>query len=242
MAFDSQSILNADWYNRLISDIKNQTTAGIRGSGSRADDPYYAAKQAQGLGDLANQRQDAVRRMVEGGNAMRGNSAEADAAYQRRATWGLKNMNPQGTNPSTYLGTQANEPTLPGEMDTAEAGAGLGVAPVAPSSDPRANSLNNAGLLRGAGVMSGQQKSLASGVAAFGKPATPSIYNPNQFDHAGFDYTKEQKRINDMTAMATQSQFETSDMQNQDTRAALENKRRARLYNTEAWNNISSLT
>ncbi|MCR4286630.1 MAG: hypothetical protein NUW09_01320, partial [Deltaproteobacteria bacterium] len=51
------------------------------------------------------------------GVALRSAGYARERAYQQRATWGLQNMNPQGTNPSTYLGTQADDtealPPLP---------------------------------------------------------------------------------------------------------------------------------
>ena len=84
-------IMNSDWYNRLIQGIRNQTSSAIRGSGSRADDPYWKAKEGQGITDVNNERQQALAAMMDRASANRGQGYAEDAAYQRRATWGLNN-------------------------------------------------------------------------------------------------------------------------------------------------------
>lgn len=112
--FDYNDIRNDDWYNRLVRGVRESTTASIRRSGADPNDPYWRAKEAEGLQDLSNARQDAFRRafaaarnrQMAAGASMR----EKEAARQRTISAALK----RDWRPDVGLGTMADESTPSG--------------------------------------------------------------------------------------------------------------------------------
>lgn len=172
MAIAYNSILNDNWYARLQRGIIEGSNAAVRRTGSEADDPYWKARQGQELGDLSNARQDAFRSLMEQGNAMRGAGYARERAYQQRATWGLKNMNPQA-GPATYLGTQAEDmggPELPAPLQPPNFEAG------GPLQAPEAYKAPGSGGYR-----------LPASGGAYRPQATQSAYNPGQFNNPALD-------------------------------------------------------
>lgn len=205
MAVDSNSILNQDWYNRLVQGIREQASGAIRATGSRADDPFWAAKQKQGIEDLNAQRQDAIRRMWEM-SAGRANAYDAqEAARQRRITYGLS-RNPQAGDYGAMVDTSVEGGG--GELG----GAGLGGygpttaefsanVPPSPAVQLGGNMLlagadgrNLKGpYTMGAGAITVRGP---AGGAKFGAvPPAPDLYNPVSLARPSFDYEKEQKKL-----------------------------------------------
>jgi hypothetical protein len=209
MAIDSNSILNQDWYNRLIQGIKEQTNRAIRRTGSEADDPFWIARQKQAMGDLENQRQDAMRRMWESGAAVRGARERAYRAAQGDEM-GIYGSAPAVV-PMRAGGVNANEPPLPGEA-AVDPGA-FNVLPRDQAAYPLPLSGGPVKELRSAGPMSGRQVSPPGGVS-FGAPKAASAalpYNPASLAHPDFNYEKEQKRLLDMQARLAELQYKSAE-------------------------------
>lgn len=74
--------MNDTWYNRLRRRVEEQANKAIRATGSEADDPFWRARQAQGLGDLESERTDAFNSVRERGIAMRSAQERAYRASQ----------------------------------------------------------------------------------------------------------------------------------------------------------------
>ena len=176
------SILNPSWYSRLQQDVREGATAGIRGTGSETDDPFWKAREQQGLGDLAQARQQAIRDLEERGYAIAAQGRARDKAYQERATWGLKNMNPQA-GADTYLGTQAAEP---------EAAAGL-AAPAMPAMPDLESVPQAPQAYRAPMSAQGLPTPTQRGGGEFMPYKGPAVYNPSQFKNPGLE--KRKKRL-----------------------------------------------
>lgn len=77
------SILNQSWYDRLTQNVREGANAGVRATGSQPDDPFWMARQAQGLGDLQGQRNAAMTAFRGQAFASQAAANDRDAAYQR---------------------------------------------------------------------------------------------------------------------------------------------------------------
>src|ERR1035437_5918530 len=93
-----------DWYNNLVQQISSQNTQSIRNAGAQPNDPYFAAKKAQGMNDANTQRSKYLQQIQDNawGNVARGNAE--DAAYQKRVTAGIWANPNQGMRPDELLG------------------------------------------------------------------------------------------------------------------------------------------
>jgi len=83
MAIRYNSLLNKDWYARLLDQIKTGVSSNVRATGSEADDPFWRAREGQAIGDLNAARREEFRRLQERGLAARAESQEREKARQR---------------------------------------------------------------------------------------------------------------------------------------------------------------
>lgn len=202
--YDYNDIRNDDWYNRLVRDVRESTTASIRRAGADPNDPYWRAKEAQGLLDLYNARQDAYRRaMAFGIQGYGARDRAAESNRQRIISAALKAQ----YRPDVGLGTQADE-TAPAGISSAIPEPIIGPTyadePVeafprlpAPDVYERDWSAIPGGSSTGGGVYT--NRAWAAGQAARGgfNPTTAG-YNPTVFQNNELDYLK--KRLDNIYA------------------------------------------
>lgn len=121
------SILKQSWYDRLTQNVREGANAGVRATGSQPDDPFWMARQAQGLGDLQGQRNDAMTAFRGQAFASAAAANGRDAAYQRQVSRAM--AQPMQANAESTFLTAPQGPA---------AGAGL-IAPMAsPAATPAA--------------------------------------------------------------------------------------------------------
>ena len=56
---------NENWYTRLMDKVRTDTSRSIRKTGSEANDPFWKAREAQGIGDVQLQRDEALRALQD---------------------------------------------------------------------------------------------------------------------------------------------------------------------------------
>ena len=205
--YDYNDIRNQDWYNRLVRNVKEKTTASIRRAGADPNDPYWRAKEAQGLGDLSNARLDAFRRAFAAARerqmAYGARDRAAESNRQRIISAALKAQ----YRPDVGLGTQADE-TAPAGISSAIPEPIIGPTyadepveayPRFPASDvyERDRSAAPGGSSTGGGVYT--NRAWAAGQAARGgfNPTTAG-YNPTVFQDNELNYRK--KRLDNIYA------------------------------------------
>lgn len=198
--YDYNDIRNQDWYNRLVQGVKERTTASIRRSGADPNDPYWRAKEAQGLGDLSNARQDAFRRAFA-------------AARERQMAYGVRdraNVNARQKLisralkaqyvPSVGLGTMRDE-TAPS-----------GISPAIPEPIPEATTAPMEAYPRPtlprvyerdlraspAGIYSRNWSEMKAREGGFNPNPTTAGYNPTVFQDNELNYRK--KRLDNTYA------------------------------------------
>jgi len=221
--YDYNDIRNQDWYNRLVRGVKEKTTASIRRAGADPNDPYWRAKEAQGLGDLSNARQDAFRRAFAAARerqmAYGARDRAAESNRQRIISAALKAQ----YRPDVGLGTQADE-TAPAGISSAIPEPIIGPTyadePVeafprlpAPDVYERDRSAVPGGSSTGGGVYT--NRAWAAGQAASGgyrppeppKPPVVAGYNPEVFKNKALeDRQKYLDRLVQQTAESLYSQ------------------------------------
>lgn len=116
--YDYNDIRNDDWYNRLVRGVREKTTASIRRAGADPNDPYWRAKEAQGLGDLANARQDAFRRAFAAARQRQMAYGARDRAMEDRRQKVISAALKAQYRPSVGLGTMEDE-TAPAGISSA---------------------------------------------------------------------------------------------------------------------------
>jgi len=205
--YDYNDIRNQDWYNRLVRNVKEKTTASIRRAGADPNDPYWRAKEAQGLVDLSNARQDAFRRAFAAARerqmAYGARDRAAESNRQRIISAALKAQ----YRPDVGLGTQADE-AAPAGISSAIPEPIIGPTyadePVeafprlpAPDVYERDRSAAPGGSSTGGGVYT--NRAWAAGQAARGgfNPTTAG-YNPTVFQDNELNYRK--KRLDNTYA------------------------------------------
>lgn len=99
-------IRNDNWFSRLVSRVNSDTMRQVQATGSEADDPFFAAKRAQGITDLNNARAEALR----GGGGIGGGSNNPQEEYRQRI---ISAALARDWKPNQMLGTQAEEPGGP---------------------------------------------------------------------------------------------------------------------------------
>lgn len=113
MAYSYNDIRNPDWYSRLQAQISAGSMKSIQATGSEADDPFWAARRNQALGDLSAAREEAMRGSRENWAINQRNMQEREKARQRAISAALA----RDWRPDQLLGTQAEEsaggPSMP---------------------------------------------------------------------------------------------------------------------------------
>ena len=118
MAIAYNSLLNKDWYSRMLDRIKTGISGSIRATGSEANDPYWKAREAQGIADLNAARMAEFRRLQDRGMAARAASQDREKARQRVISGALA----RDVQPAQYLGGpgyEAQELQEPGAFGSA---------------------------------------------------------------------------------------------------------------------------
>jgi len=209
----SRSLLNEDWYARLKRGVTEAAQERIRATGSEADDPFWRAREGEGMGDLARAREDERRQRFEGAGVRAGIAGmemrAKEGARQRTISAALA-RDPQQR--STYMGVQADGPVYAGyglTTETLGAGIGAGVPAqpelgfgVPPSRVPPDYMRPQ----RGAGPW----RPYVSPPVSFGAPKPPSslaapAFNPAQF--ASQDIAARQKGLDDMIYKIAESLY-----------------------------------
>lgn len=140
-------IRNADWFSRLMAKVGETNMRRVQATGSRPDDPYFAAKAAQEGGDLTAQRQrafDAEKQDAWGAYGASAARSKAADASRNAVIRGALARDPQLSGVPSYLGTMAdggaqldNTGPTAGALDGTAAPAGSW-APPAPRQQMRA--------------------------------------------------------------------------------------------------------
>lgn len=197
--YDYNDIRNDDWYNRLVRGVREKTTASVRRSGADPSDPYWRAKEQEGLSDLSNARQDAFRRALDAARAhqsmLGAGMREKEAARQRTISGALKSQ----WKPDVGLGVMP---------DSEEGQSGLGssipdpiVSSPGPSPDLYPSPMGQPRRQRSANPYRPQLMPWTLNWAPNTFSANPEVsagYNPSVFKDSGLDYKK--KRLDETYA------------------------------------------
>jgi hypothetical protein len=179
------SILDDNWYTRLRQGVVEGANAGIRATRSDPNDPFWKAKQAQGLGDLSSARTQAEQYRYSQGAAQTANNNVAararDKYRQQVISAALRRKAAANVDDNTFAGSFDGEDQA---MPTPQ-------MPEAPQAAPQTPYIAPPAYVPAPVKM--QQSSGYGG--ALKPPATPSVYNPAQFGNPVLD--KRKKKLED---------------------------------------------
>jgi len=187
MAIAYNSLLNKDWYSRMLDRIKTGISSNIRRTGSEVDDPYWKAREAQGIGDLNAARMDEFRRLQERALVARANAQGREKARQQMISAAMGRY----ITPSQYLGGPGyeaqdyQEAQMPGFPATS---GGTGAFPAPPATVPYRVPLSETGGKPQVGGI-GQHRIKSSPFIAGLDPA----YNPSKYEN--YELAKRKKQL-----------------------------------------------
>jgi hypothetical protein len=165
------SILNEDWYNRLKERVTESATSGIRGTGSEPTDPFWRAREQQGLAELGNVRREAEQARYNAGqeqtvaNIRR---ARARDAQRNQAISASLNRAGAANVSDDYLGNGASDMGATLQQPQMPVNAPMVSAPPPPAYVPAPIKIPQ-----------------SSGYGGVYK--SPSAYNPSQFANPALD-------------------------------------------------------